>query len=195
MTTTADYLRMLSHHEAGHAVLGILNGWDVRAVQIDPTSLSGGVHPGRMLRGDADIITAKLQLSLGGPLAGARFEDELFQRERTGALKHITMLSRPQNSGDMESVLRLAEMLQIRDDEQTGDPLTGKTFLEQLQIAEAAVYARWPAIQQVAALLMTCEALSGSNVRRILASSKRQTRGPGCSSIFAFTPVKAGMEF
>ena len=154
-----DATRLTAFHEAGHAVMAELCGRQVTEVEIvgDPEH-TGSVHslafppdPGEGDTSDAELEDIERQLKI--ILAGTVAEAVVTGREEWD-----------ETSEDLDAAVRLA--MRLVDDCEDVLPLLAAIKAD----VESKLRARWPAVETVAEVLIARKSLTGTEIRKLLAS-------------------------
>lgn len=151
-------IELVAHHEAGHGVVHVAQGHEVRSVQIDPDTKSGKCSPGPFsidnpkLRWPAEVL-----LCLGGPLAAAKY---------SGSRMSLDDFI---NGGDKKQIRNAVGMYYYlcENHAEPPDPLNTTFYKAQLIIAENLVEQNWCSIQAVAAELLLYEIVPKHVIERI----------------------------
>jgi len=157
-TQTSDAMRLTAYHEAGHAVMAELCGRQVTEVEIvgDPEH-TGSVHSlafppdrgeGSSSHAENEDIERQLKIIVAGTVAEA---------------VHSGREDWDETSEDLDAAVRLA--MRLVDDCEEVLPLLGEIRVE----VEKDLLAHWPAVEAVAVELLERRALTGSELRRLLA--------------------------
>jgi hypothetical protein len=154
-----DATRLTAFHEAGHAVMAELCGRRVTEVEIvGDSEHTGSVHslafppdPGEGSTSDAEIEDIERQLKI--ILAGTVAEAMVTGREEWD-----------EASEDLDVAVRLA--MRLVDDCEDVLPLLADIKAG----VESKLRARWPAVETVAEVLIARKSLTGTEIRKLLAS-------------------------
>jgi ATP-dependent Zn protease len=155
----SDATRLTAFHEAGHAVMAELCGRQVTEVEIvGGPEHTGTVHSlafppdpgeGEASQAETEDIERRLKIILAGTVA----ETMVSGREDWD-----------ETSGDLDAAVRLA--MRLVDDCEEVLPLLGEIRIE----VERGLRAHWTAVEALADELMQRKTLTGSEVRKLLAS-------------------------